>query len=173
MQSVASGRQDLREKFYGYSAHDGCLAGLLAALGNRPTVFPQYSTLVLLELHYMPGGDHNVKVGAGIEIYELGYPKDFFQLLYLNETDSSTLWRLEIMDCGSQCGLERLVQLTNAIVPSNWELECGLYAWYHLNNLYTGTPIAAIIAYQSRIRRTLKLSNHHRHIDDFLSCTHG
>jgi len=75
-------------------------------------------------------------------IYEV-----FSQLLYLNETDSSTLWELEIKDCariGSNCGLERLVQLTSAIVPSDWELECGLrdghYGWYHLDNLYAGSP---------------------------------
>ena len=74
MQAVASGRKDPREKFYAYSAHDGCLAGLLATLGNRPTVFPQYSTLVLLELHHVLGGDHYVKVsGQEVETYELWY----------------------------------------------------------------------------------------------------
>ena len=51
MKSIAQNFQDSREKFYAFSAHDTSVAAILAAFGIQPKIFPNYATIVFVELH--------------------------------------------------------------------------------------------------------------------------
>ncbi|KAI1706900.1 histidine phosphatase superfamily (branch 2) domain-containing protein [Ditylenchus destructor] len=123
MKSVAFGMQDPREKFYGYSAHDTSVAGILAGFGVHPKEFPPYSSLVLVELHQVEG-------------------RNFVQFFYKNVTDGTDLFEHEIAGCDAPCTLEKLEVARQHVIPLNWEEECGIFRWY--NNFNTRTYLFVI-----------------------------
>lgn len=106
--------EDPRLKFYVYSGHDVSVAGILAAFGIHPKKFPEYASIVFIELHKDSSTDG----------------KPFVKLFYKLETDAESLIEANIPDCEAPCTLDKLELARQALIPLNWEEECGIYNWY-------------------------------------------
>uniref|UniRef100_A0A1I8BGL7 Acid phosphatase n=1 Tax=Meloidogyne hapla TaxID=6305 RepID=A0A1I8BGL7_MELHA len=107
---------DLKEKFHGYSGHDGTVAGLLAILGINLEIFPTFSTAVLIELHQQINNQSE---------RNLERDKTFFiRLFHKNETDGNNLWEFKIPNCGNFCSLKKLKEIKEIIELKEWQEEC-------------------------------------------------
>uniref|UniRef100_A0A0N4ZMZ1 Prostatic acid phosphatase n=1 Tax=Parastrongyloides trichosuri TaxID=131310 RepID=A0A0N4ZMZ1_PARTI len=102
---------DSREKLYVYSAHDTSVSAILASLGITPDVFPQYATMVLIELHKV-NNDSIVKV------------------FYKNITDVEDVFEYDIEGCPSPCSYDKLIESRGKYIPKKWKEECGIIKWY-------------------------------------------
>ncbi|VDK83462.1 unnamed protein product [Litomosoides sigmodontis] len=108
-----------KQKMYAYSAqkyydtfeHDDTLAVLLSMFGVKVTTYPPYTTLVLLETHWI----NNQFV---------------LQLYYKNVTDSNEIYQFPITYCNDICTIEKLESATSNFIPFNWEMECDPFALY-------------------------------------------
>ncbi|VDM52812.1 unnamed protein product [Angiostrongylus costaricensis] len=136
-----NGALGIGPKLFAYSAHDTTLAAMLSSLGIYPTVFPRYSSAVLLELHRKDG-------------------KLVVQVFHKNETDVDDLYRYEIPGCGDPCTLDALrlaVDRQHSMfryLPTDWTTECGLAGLNVVN--YMGQPFP-VSPKESALEASLKI----------------
>uniref|UniRef100_A0A7E4W156 Lysosomal acid phosphatase n=1 Tax=Panagrellus redivivus TaxID=6233 RepID=A0A7E4W156_PANRE len=101
------GTLDSRFKFFGYSAHDTAISAVLRTLNLSVQVFPLYATCLLLELHFI---DNTYKL----------------RVFFKNETETANIVQFTVPGCATDCPLVDLGHLRGHMVPSSWEVECGL-----------------------------------------------
>ncbi|KAF3423609.1 hypothetical protein E2986_12476 [Frieseomelitta varia] len=99
-----SGIKDEGEKINLFSGHESNVAAVLYALGVYYPHVPEYSSSVILELHYI-GNSYYVKV-----VYYLGIPSKG------NE--------LQLPNCDVLCPIDKFLQLIEDVTPSNEEMIC-------------------------------------------------
>ncbi|KAL4222131.1 hypothetical protein ACF0H5_018171 [Mactra antiquata] len=93
-------------KMFMYSAHDTTVAALLSALGLYDKKSPQYTAMVIAELHENPTG------------------KFYVNLFYKNVTDDPTAHLLTLPNCVENCPIEDFIRLTKDAVPTSWLTQC-------------------------------------------------
>lgn len=91
-------------KMYSYSGHDSTVANLLMALNVWDEQVPGYNILALLELHEING------------IYG-------FKVFLRNSTYTEP-YELTIPSCEEFCPLNKVVELTKNVLPTNLKAEC-------------------------------------------------
>ncbi|KAJ8921163.1 hypothetical protein NQ315_013635 [Exocentrus adspersus] len=89
-----------------YGGHDSTISNLLSALNVWDPQIPGYAITILLEL------------SRDLSTNELGVE------IYLRNSTSIPPHKLTIPGCDSFCTLEKLEQLTESVIPENWEEEC-------------------------------------------------
>ncbi|CAG9766715.1 unnamed protein product [Ceutorhynchus assimilis] len=93
-------------KIFIYSGHENNVINILAAMGLYETHFPNYSSAVLVELHYLRSRqDYAVKVSYIRDVYKT--PED-----------------LNLAKCDVLCPLNTFISLTEKHVPKNYTEEC-------------------------------------------------
>lgn len=86
-----------------YSAHDTTLTALLVTLGSYDWIQPQYASCVMVNL-YQDGDQYTV------------------QLQY--RRGNGTVSDLDFYDCGTPCTLEKFVQISQDLIPDDYNVEC-------------------------------------------------
>ncbi|KAF7281463.1 hypothetical protein GWI33_004752 [Rhynchophorus ferrugineus] len=98
--------QPHERKMFLYSGHENNVINVLAAMNLFQTHFPNYSSAVIIELHYLRSRqDYAVKIL---------YVKDVYQPPV----------ELTLPNCEEYCPLNKFIQLTENHVPKNYTLEC-------------------------------------------------
>lgn len=93
-------------RMYAYAGHDSSVSNFLISMGAWDTQIPGYGILVLVELHEDPvSHEYGVK-------------------LFLRNSTAVPPHPLEIRGCGHFCPLERLVQLTQDVIPHDLKQAC-------------------------------------------------
>lgn len=92
-------------KAFLYGGHDSTIVNFLRSLKVWDPQLPDYGIAILLELSKDESGVYGVEV-------------------YLRNSTIVPPFRLNIPDCDSFCPLNKLIDLTKAVIPVNWEEEC-------------------------------------------------
>ncbi|KAM4703060.1 testicular acid phosphatase homolog [Rhinophrynus dorsalis] len=88
-----------------YSAHDSTLVALQGALNVYSGVNPPYASCHMFEFYKESDGSHSVS------------------MFYRNESTSEP-YELVLPGCSSPCPLQHFTQLTDPIMPQDWQKEC-------------------------------------------------
>ncbi|CAI8038231.1 Lysosomal acid phosphatase, partial [Geodia barretti] len=90
--------------------HDTTVAAMTTALDVYNNILPPYAAALMIELYNDTNGDYWVS------------------LYYRNDSDGSNLWPLNINSCQNTtlCSLQEFIDHTAPVIPSDWEMECGL-----------------------------------------------
>uniref|UniRef100_A0A8D8YP41 acid phosphatase n=1 Tax=Cacopsylla melanoneura TaxID=428564 RepID=A0A8D8YP41_9HEMI len=91
-----------------YSGHDFSILGLLGSITKSEKMMPQpeFGASLNIELYRTQDDDHIVKVK------------------YLRSFKDDDPQDISIPDCGTPCHLEKFAQITQYVIPENWEAEC-------------------------------------------------
>ncbi|KAJ8967045.1 hypothetical protein NQ314_003162 [Rhamnusium bicolor] len=89
-----------------YGGHDATISNLMSALKVWDPQLPDYGITVLLELSRDTSTNE-----YGVEIY-------------LRNSTSVPPYKMRIPGCDSFCPLEKLIKLTENVIPENWVEEC-------------------------------------------------
>uniref|UniRef100_A0A914WSW4 Acid phosphatase n=1 Tax=Plectus sambesii TaxID=2011161 RepID=A0A914WSW4_9BILA len=112
MEQKVDGELDERRKFHAFSAHDTTLAALLVTLGILPERWPSYASVILVELHRRDD-------------------RNFVEVYFKNGTEDK-VYPIEVSNCPRPCTLIQFSKRSKALIPTDWEYECGLKVWYEL-----------------------------------------
>ncbi|KAM6360488.1 lysosomal acid phosphatase isoform 2-T2 [Alca torda] len=119
-----SARQNL--KLIAYSAHDTTLVALQMALDVYNKIQAPYASCHLFELYQEDDGNFSVEM--------------FFQ----NETGKEP-FPLTVPGCQHRCPLQRFLELTDPVVPQDWEQECQVASRVHDTELFVGLAVCGSI----------------------------
>uniref|UniRef100_A0A8C5J3S9 Lysosomal acid phosphatase n=1 Tax=Junco hyemalis TaxID=40217 RepID=A0A8C5J3S9_JUNHY len=106
----ASAHQNL--KLLVYSAHDTTLVALQTALDVYNKIQAPYASCHLFELYQEDDGNFSV------------------EMFYRNESGKEP-FPLTIPGCQHKCPLQRFLELTDPVVPQDWEQECKVSSSMH------------------------------------------
>ncbi|XP_033917571.1 lysosomal acid phosphatase [Melopsittacus undulatus] len=120
----ASGHQDL--KLLVYSAHDTTLVALQMALDVYNKIQPPYASCHLFELYQEDDGGYSV------------------EMFYRNESGKEP-FPLTIPGCQHKCPLQRFLELTDPVIPRDWERECQVATVMHDTELFVGLAVCGSI----------------------------
>merc|ERR1719391_1260612 len=99
------------KRMYVYSAHDDTVAPLLAALKVYNDLAPPYASAVLVELW-----ENDAGAGPFVRVY------------FRNDTSITprSPLLLTIPGCSADCPWSQFLQLTQDVIPEDYEQECQL-----------------------------------------------
>ncbi|XP_030130088.2 lysosomal acid phosphatase [Taeniopygia guttata] len=120
----ASAHQNL--KLLAYSAHDTTLVALQMALDVYNKIQAPYASCHLFELYQEDDGNFSV------------------EMFYRNESGKEP-FPLTIPGCQQKCPLQRFLELTDPVVPQDWEQECKLSSSMHDTELFVGLAVCGSI----------------------------
>ncbi|XP_061318170.1 lysosomal acid phosphatase [Pezoporus occidentalis] len=119
-----SAHQDL--KLLVYSAHDTTLVALQMALDVYNKIQPPYASCHLFELYQEDDGNYSV------------------EMFYRNESGREP-FPLTIPGCQHKCPLQRFLELTDPVIPQDWERECQVATIVHDTELFVGLAVCGSI----------------------------
>ncbi|PSN42750.1 hypothetical protein C0J52_10659 [Blattella germanica] len=94
-------------KMFLYAGHDVTLVNIWRTLGFTDLIKPDFGAALIFELHLSKSGvNHEVK------------------MLYRNNTSTRNLIILNIPNCNHPCHLETFLDITESVIPMDWNLEC-------------------------------------------------
>ncbi|RLW10324.1 hypothetical protein DV515_00002338 [Chloebia gouldiae] len=120
----ASAHQNL--KLLAYSAHDTTLVALQMALDVYNKIQAPYASCHLFELYQEDDGNFSV------------------EMFYRNESGKEP-FPLTIPGCQHKCPLRRFLELTDPVVPQDWEQECKVSSSMHDTELFVGLAVCGSI----------------------------
>uniref|UniRef100_A0A8D2MQM4 Lysosomal acid phosphatase n=1 Tax=Zonotrichia albicollis TaxID=44394 RepID=A0A8D2MQM4_ZONAL len=120
----ASAHQNL--KLLVYSAHDTTLVALQTALDVYNKIQAPYASCHLFELYQEDDGNFSV------------------EMFYRNESGKEP-FPLTIPGCQHKCPLQRFLELTDPVVPQDWEQECKVSSSMHDTELFVGLAVCGSI----------------------------
>ncbi|XP_071283579.1 lysosomal acid phosphatase isoform X2 [Agelaius tricolor] len=120
----ASAHQNL--KLLVYSAHDTTLVALQTALDVYNKNQAPYASCHLFELYQEDDGNFSV------------------EMFYRNESGKEP-FPLTIPGCQHKCPLQRFLELTDPVVPQDWEQECKVSSSMHDTELFVGLAVCGSI----------------------------
>ncbi|NXR21043.1 PPAL phosphatase, partial [Cinclus mexicanus] len=109
-----------------YSAHDTTLVALQMALDVFNKIQAPYASCHLFELYQEDDGNFSV------------------EMFYRNESGKEP-FPLTIPGCQHKCPLQRFLELTEPVVPQNWEQECKVSSSIHDTELFVGLAVCGSI----------------------------
>ncbi|XP_074029096.1 venom acid phosphatase Acph-1 isoform X2 [Leptinotarsa decemlineata] len=92
-------------KIFLYSGHENNIINILTSLGWDVSEFPNYSSTVIFELHFLKETDE-------------------FAVKVLYSTEPGTIEEKQIKGCEVLCPLKKFVELTKNVIPRNYTAEC-------------------------------------------------
>uniref|UniRef100_A0A8V0ZX41 Lysosomal acid phosphatase n=1 Tax=Gallus gallus TaxID=9031 RepID=A0A8V0ZX41_CHICK len=120
----ASAHQQL--KLLVYSAHDTTLVALQMALDVYNKIQAPYASCHLFELYQEDDGNFSV------------------EMFFRNESGKEP-FPLTIPGCQQICPLQRFLELTDPVVPQDWEQECQVASSMHDTGLFVGLAVCGSI----------------------------
>ncbi|KAM4666254.1 lysosomal acid phosphatase isoform 1-T1 [Amazona ochrocephala] len=109
-----------------YSAHDTTLVALQMALDVYNKIQPPYASCHLFELYQEDDGNYSV------------------ELFYRNESGKEP-FPLTIPGCPHTCPLQTFLELTDPVIPQDWERECQVATIMHDTELFVGLAVCGSI----------------------------
>ncbi|XP_032919698.1 lysosomal acid phosphatase [Catharus ustulatus] len=109
-----------------YSAHDTTLVALQMALDVFNKIQAPYASCHLFELYQEDDGNFSV------------------EMFYRNESGKEP-FPLTIPGCQHKCPLQRFLELTEPVVPQDWEQECKVSSSIHDTELFVGLAVCGSI----------------------------
>ncbi|NWS48243.1 PPAL phosphatase, partial [Probosciger aterrimus] len=109
-----------------YSAHDTTLVALQMALDVYNKIQPPYASCHLFELYQEDDGKYSV------------------EMFYRNESGKEP-FPLTIPGCQHKCPLQRFLELTDPVIPQDWERECQVATIMHDTELFVGLAVCGSI----------------------------
>ncbi|XP_040976895.1 lysosomal acid phosphatase isoform X2 [Aquila chrysaetos chrysaetos] len=113
-------------KLLAYSAHDTTLVALQMALDVYNKIQAPYASCHLFELYQEDDGNFSV------------------EMFFRNESGKEP-FPLTIPGCQHQCPLQRFLELTDPVVPQDWEQECQVASSVHDTELFLGLAVCGSI----------------------------
>ncbi|NXO71730.1 PPAL phosphatase, partial [Phainopepla nitens] len=113
-------------KLLAYSAHDTTIVALQMALDVYNKIQAPYASCHLFELYQEDDGNFSV------------------EMFYRNESGKEP-FPLTIPGCQHKCPLQRFMELTDPVVPQDWEQECKVPSSMHDTELYVGLAVCGSI----------------------------
>ncbi|NXC79195.1 PPAL phosphatase, partial [Cercotrichas coryphoeus] len=113
-------------KLLAYSAHDTTLVALQMALDVFNKIQPPYASCHLFELYQEDDGNFSV------------------EMFYRNESGKEP-FPLTIPGCQHKCPLQRFLELTEPVIPQDWEQECKVSGSIHDTELFVGLAVCGSI----------------------------
>nr|XP_047933563.1 lysosomal acid phosphatase isoform X3 [Anser cygnoides] len=120
----ASAHQHL--KLLAYSAHDTTLVALQMALDVYNKIQAPYASCHLFELYQEDDGDFSV------------------EMFFRNESGKEP-FPLTIPGCQQKCPLHKFLELTDPVVPQNWEQECQVASSMQDTGLFVGLAVCGSV----------------------------
>lgn len=117
-------------KLFVYSTHDTKLAALMNALNVYNNQLIPFGATLLFELHH--NGTNQTK-------------NDFFVKLYYHNSTDAGPYLLTLPECGGRqnCPYDRFRRIVEALVPSDWDGECGIQDMRH--TMFVSNIVALVI----------------------------
>ncbi|NXD20497.1 PPAL phosphatase, partial [Spelaeornis formosus] len=109
-----------------YSAHDTTLVALQMALDVYNKMQAPYASCHLFELYQEDDGNFSV------------------EMFYRNESGNEP-FPLTIPGCQHKCPLQRFLELTEPVVPQDWEQECKVSSSMHDTEVFVGLAVCGSI----------------------------
>ncbi|XP_075008365.1 lysosomal acid phosphatase isoform X2 [Calonectris borealis] len=113
-------------KLLAYSAHDTTLVALQMALDVYNKIQAPYASCHLFELYQEDDGNFSV------------------EMFFRNESGKEP-FPLTIPGCQHKCPLQRFLELTDPVVPQDWEQECQVASSLHDTELFVGLAVCGSI----------------------------
>uniref|UniRef100_A0A8C0BY18 Lysosomal acid phosphatase n=1 Tax=Buteo japonicus TaxID=224669 RepID=A0A8C0BY18_9AVES len=113
-------------KLLAYSAHDTTLVALQMALDVYNKIQAPYASCHLFELYQEDDGNFSV------------------EMFFRNESGKEP-FPLTIPGCQHTCPLQRFLELTDPVVPQDWEQECQVASSVHDTELFVGLAVCGSI----------------------------
>ncbi|XP_052637969.1 lysosomal acid phosphatase [Harpia harpyja] len=113
-------------KLLAYSAHDTTLVALQMALDVYNKIQAPYASCHLFELYQEDDGNFSV------------------EMFFRNESGKEP-FPLTIPGCQHKCPLQRFLELTDPVVPQDWEQECQVASSVHDTELFVGLAVCGSI----------------------------
>lgn len=111
-------------KMFLYGGHDSTIVNILRTLQVWDPQFPGFGIMILFEF-----SKDVITNTYGLEVCKINRKFLFNYFCYilqifLRNSTTSEPRQLTIPGCSSFCPLNKLIELTEKVVPENWELEC-------------------------------------------------
>ncbi|KAM6335721.1 lysosomal acid phosphatase [Podargus strigoides] len=113
-------------KLLSYSAHDTTLVALQMALDVYNKIQAPYASCHLFELYQEDDGNFSV------------------EMFFRNDSGKEP-FPLTIPGCQHSCPLQRFLELTDAVVPQDWEQECQVASSTQVTELFVGLAVCGSI----------------------------
>ncbi|NXE45201.1 PPAL phosphatase, partial [Casuarius casuarius] len=115
-------------KLLAYSAHDTTLVALQMALDVYNRIQAPYASCHIFELYQEDDGNFSV------------------EMFFRNESGKEP-FPLMLPGCQQKCPLHRFLQLTDPVVPQDWEQECQVASTVHDTELFVALAVCGSILF--------------------------
>uniref|UniRef100_A0A8B9QFF9 Lysosomal acid phosphatase n=1 Tax=Apteryx owenii TaxID=8824 RepID=A0A8B9QFF9_APTOW len=115
-------------KLLAYSAHDTTLVALQMALDVYNRIQAPYASCHIFELYEEDDGNFSV------------------EMFFRNESGKEP-FPLTLPGCQQKCPLHRFLQLTDPVVPQDWEQECQIASTVHDTELFVALAVCGSILF--------------------------
>ncbi|KAI5710521.1 hypothetical protein M8J75_009296 [Diaphorina citri] len=111
MSAKSKGTLKPNHKMVLYSGHDFSILGLLGSITKSKKLIPQpeFGASLAFEMYRSESNQYTVKVK------------------YLRSFNDETPQDISIPDCGSPCTLEKFIEISQYVIPEDWEQECRIH----------------------------------------------